>query len=79
MIRLTLYGTAGCHLCEEAETLVRQCLAANGRNASLRTEEIADAPALLERYGLLIPVLREEASGTELHWPFGTEDILRIS
>lgn len=77
MIRLSLYHTAGCHLCEQAEERVLACLAARGMDpaACLRRTDIADDGELLERYGVLIPVLREEASGRELNWPFGPEEI----
>ncbi len=76
MIRLSLYHTVGCHLCEEAEEMVMDCLAARGMDtSSLKRADIADDGELLERYGILIPVLREETSGRELNWPFGLEEI----
>jgi len=77
MVRLSLYHTAGCHLCEQAEEMVMACLAARGMDpaACLSQMDIAEKGEWLERYGVLIPVLREEASGRELHWPFGVEDI----
>jgi hypothetical protein len=75
MIRLTLYHTAGCHLCEEAEALILACLA---RPDSLERTDIAEDEALLARYGVLIPVLRDHATGRELHWPFGTHEIQGI-
>ena len=76
MIRLTLYHTADCHLCEEAEALATAYLASRGLSpAVLEKKEIAEDQALLERYGVSIPVLREEESGSELNWPFGLEDI----
>ena len=65
-IRLELYGTFGCHLCDEAEVLCR--LAFPG--LELRKIDIIDDPQLMERYGLRIPVLREPASARELGWPF---------
>lgn len=71
---LTLYHTAGCHLCEEAETLVLACLAERGQPTdSLQLSDIADSTELSERYGVSIPVLREDGSGRELHWPFARE------
>jgi len=65
LIRLELYGTYGCHLCDEAEAL---CRAHPG--LELRKIDIADDTGLMERYGVRIPVLREPASGRELGWPF---------
>jgi hypothetical protein len=76
---LKLYHTSGCHLCEAAQALILQALQARGLPpARLRLIEIADEAGLLERYGVLIPVLRDDASGSELHWPFALQDILRL-
>ena len=63
MRELTLYTTAGCHLCEQAETLLD---AAGMRFVSVDIE--ADL-ALLERYGVRIPVV-QDSNGRELGWPF---------
>lgn len=63
MRELTLYTTAGCHLCEQAETLLD---AAGIRFLSVDIE--ADL-ALLERYGVRIPVV-QDSNGRELGWPF---------
>ncbi|TPQ24286.1 glutaredoxin, partial [Methylomonas koyamae] len=32
--------------------------------------------ALLQRYGIKIPVLAHPGRGLELHWPFGPEQVL---
>lgn len=73
---LTLYGTPGCHLCEEAEALLRQ--AAGARAIEWRYVDIALDDALVARYGIRIPVLLT-ASGQELGWPFSLLDILRLA
>ncbi|UYG06422.1 glutaredoxin family protein [Halomonas sp. M4R1S46] len=66
MIRLTLYTTLGCHLCEALEAWL-------GRLASdevaLERVEISDDEALMARYGVRIPVLRD-AEGGELERGF---------
>lgn len=65
-VRLTLYTTLGCHLCEELEAW----LARLGPEApELHRVEIADDPALLARYGERIPVL-EDAAGEALERGF---------
>jgi hypothetical protein len=76
MIPLTLFSTDGCHLCEEAQTLLVEYMAAHP-NLVFRLDriEIADHPQLLERYGTSIPVARNEASGIELSWPFTADDL----
>ncbi|RTQ99401.1 glutaredoxin family protein [Halomonas nitroreducens] len=66
MIHLTLYTTLGCHLCEALEAWL-------GRLASdevtLERVEISDDEALMARYGVRIPVLRD-AEGAELERGF---------
>lgn len=64
MMRLILYGTTFCHLCEQAEAVL---LAAE---VSAEHVDIAQDDELLERYGTRIPVLRREDKGEELGWPF---------
>ena len=62
MIRLRLYTTLGCHLCEQLEALLVTLCATPYR---LDRVEISDDDALVERYGVRIPVLVDEA-GAEL-------------
>jgi hypothetical protein len=70
VIRLDLYGTSGCHLCEEAEALFREALARNPGAVEWRKIDIAGDAELAERYGVRIPVLCCRDSGEELGWPF---------
>ena len=61
MTRLTLYGKPGCHLCDEARTLVD---AARERHAfDLTLVDVSIDPVLHRRYGERIPVL--EIDGEE--------------
>lgn len=73
---LVLFGTYGCHLCEQAEWLL-QPLHNSGR-WRLKVVDIAehaDSEALIERYGVRLPVLR---FGTrELDWPFDLVQVER--
>ncbi len=64
--RLTLYTTAGCHLCEHAEAMLRHV------GAQWDCAEIAEDPSLLTQYGVRIPVIRAP-DGRELGWPFDVE------
>ena len=63
---LVLYGTGGCHLCEQAEHLLQPWLSAS---LSIEVIDIAEDDVLLERYGISIPVLQRE-DGECLYWPF---------
>lgn len=76
MTPLTLYGTPGCHLCDEAEALL--CRAAGARALAWRYVDIALEPALVARYGTRIPVLCHP-DGRELTWPFSLLDILALA
>jgi glutaredoxin len=53
--RITLYTRVGCHLCEEAERVVRAEQDASG--FSLELVDIDRDPELARRYGVRVPVL----------------------
>ena len=72
---LSLYGTTGCHLCDEAEALLKK--ATTARAIEWRYVDIALDEVLVEKYGTRIPVLMAE-DGRELGWPFSLLDILRL-
>jgi hypothetical protein len=40
--------------------------------------DIADDEALVEKYGILIPVLKRARDGEELGWPFDEELLARF-
>lgn len=67
---LILYGTEGCHLCHDAQSLLLQI------GVAWQDVDIIDHDELLERYGTRIPVLQRQ--GRELNWPFGQQDVLRF-
>ncbi len=62
MIQLTLYTTLGCHLCEQLEAVLLTLAAGEVR---LEKIEISEDDALVERYGMRIPVL-VDGEGAEL-------------
>jgi glutaredoxin len=55
VIRLTLYGKPGCHLCEEAQAVLDEVQ--DGERFELRHVDITSDPVLFRRYGEKIPVL----------------------
>lgn len=69
MSEFILFGTEGCHLCEEAEELLVQA------GLAIEKRDIMDDEALQQRYGIRIPVLLNQASGRELGWPFSLEQL----
>lgn len=71
-----LYGTLGCHLCEQAEQLLHYC--AEARNITWQIIDIAELD--LEQQNALaahIPVLT--TATTRLNWPFALPDLIRLA
>ena len=68
--RLTLFQRDDCHLCD----LALEVLAA-ARAPEFDSVFIDDDEALEQRYGVRVPVLRDEATGAELEWPFDVERV----
>jgi len=69
-MRLVLYQRDDCKLCDEALAVL-----AAARAPDFESVFIEDDAALEARYGERIPVLRDSASGRELGWPFGPDDV----
>jgi glutaredoxin len=67
---INLYGTESCHLCDEAEAVLRQV------GVAADYIDIADDDELLEKYGIRIPVLQRMDTGSELGWPFDAARVL---
>ena len=67
MNHFVLYGTLGCHLCDEAEALLSPLLTSD---CSIECIDISESDQLIEQYGTSIPVLRRERDHAELRWPF---------
>ena len=65
---LTLFQRDDCHLCD----LALEVLAA-ARAPEFESVFIDDDEALESRYGIRVPVLRDETRGVELDWPFDVE------
>ncbi|PDH37532.1 MAG: hypothetical protein CNE99_08015 [OM182 bacterium MED-G24] len=73
-MQVTLFGTYGCHLCEQALALIREVQ--SELNLTIEEVDIANDDELVDRYGILIPVLRHD--GRELNWPFDQADLKRF-
>lgn len=73
-MNVTLFGTEGCHLCEQALALLKN--AETPLNLSIEEVDIAHEEDLMARYGVRIPVLVN--NGRELNWPFDQQDLLRF-
>ena len=75
-IRMILFGTQGCHLCEEAEAVLAKCQS-DAQLGALQVDivDIAEQEEWQKRYGLRIPVLYHQDSGRELDWPFSEQEV----
>ena len=72
-MRLTLFQRDDCHLCD----LALEVLAA-ARVPEFDSVFIDDDPALEDRYGVRVPVLRREDNGAELDWPFAVAEVAAV-
>ncbi|HIF18538.1 MAG TPA: glutaredoxin family protein [Cycloclasticus sp.] len=75
-IELTFYTTDGCHLCEEAKSLLQQLLAKHPECYQIEVIDIADSDGLIEQYGTRIPVVKTSAGNDDLGWPFDYASLL---
>lgn len=69
MTDFLLFGTEGCHLCEEAEQLLARA------GLSFEKQDIIEDQKIQQRYAVRIPVLLHLASGQELGWPFSADSL----
>jgi hypothetical protein len=67
---LTLYQRDDCHLCDLALGLLAEVRAPEFESVFVDGDEALEA-----RYGIRVPVLRDEARGIELEWPFDAEGL----
>ncbi|MFZ2313455.1 MAG: glutaredoxin family protein [Methylobacter sp.] len=74
MIRLMLFGTSGCHLCEQAESIINDCLL-DGLDLIIEDIDIAEQERWQDRYAIRIPVLYHAETKQELGWPFDQADV----
>lgn len=73
MADFVLFGTEGCHLCEEAEQLISQA------GLTFDKRDIIDNEQLQQHYAIRIPVLLHSPSNSELGWPFNTAVLLEFA
>lgn len=73
-MRLLLFGTADCHLCEQAEEIINGVIP---QNTMIELVDIADSENehWQEKYAVRIPILYHADSQNELAWPFNSEGV----
>ncbi len=65
MVELILFGTLGCHLCEEAELIL-----VHFKQVNIELIDIAEQDQWQDKFAIRIPVLYHAETGKELCWPF---------
>ena len=73
-MRLLLFGTSGCHLCDLAEALIEESIG-NDPRILIETIDIAESEQWQKPYAQLIPVLFHPETQQELRWPFELHQI----
>jgi hypothetical protein len=72
-VKIYLYSTLGCHLCEQAKVILWPLLLKYKFN--LVEIDIATSDNMIEIYGVRIPVLGASEHIAELNWPFTSEEV----
>ena len=75
-MKIRLYTTLGCHLCEKALSMIPH-LKSIGIATTVEAIEIADSDEMIKRYGIRIPVIARE-DDKEIDWPFSISDLERF-
>jgi Glutaredoxin-like domain (DUF836) len=65
-----LFGTEGCHLCEDAQSLLENI------KCTYQPIDIMTDETLLSLYGIRIPVLLHQVTKSTLNWPFDEATLL---
>lgn len=76
-MKLILFGTSACHLCEMAQELLIPLLK-NYPSCQLELVDIAEQTQWQEKYAIRIPVLLHPESQQELGWPFDQVAVIKF-
>lgn len=72
-VKVYLYSTLGCHLCEQAKVVLWPLLLKY--QFRLLEIDISNSDDMIEKYGTRIPVLGVGDNFKELNWPFTPEQV----
>lgn len=77
MQKIIFFTTFGCHLCEKVEQMFSQFFYEknNKINFEIIIFDIIDNEKIMEKYRTVIPVLKNEGTGSELNWPFSYSEL----
>ena len=74
-MKLILFGTSACHLCQQAEEILA-ALKAQHPKFNLEHIDIAENPQWQDAYAIRIPVLYHANTQSELSWPFNEHNVI---
>jgi hypothetical protein len=74
-LKLFLFHTAGCHLCELAQAELNSV--PESYNLNIELCDIAESEQWMQEYDVRIPVIKLEQSKNDLGWPFTATDVIR--
>lgn len=74
-MKLILFTTSACHLCEQAQNILTVVLTQFPQLA-LELLDIFEKSQWQQRYAVKIPVLYHPNSQRELAWPFNNQDVI---
>ncbi|MBL4744631.1 MAG: glutaredoxin family protein [Cycloclasticus sp.] len=69
-IELNFYTTDGCHLCDDAQKLLKQLLVDYPQCYQIEIIDIVESASLVEQYGTRIPVVADANRAHDLGWQF---------
>jgi len=75
MTKYKLYGSEGCHLCEQALELCIPHIDAS----KIEIIDIVEDEKLVALYGIKIPVLERCTDNKALYWPFSEAQIQELN
>ena len=73
-MHLLLFGTSGCHLCEQADSIINDCIL-GGFDLMIEAIDIAEFEQWQAQYAMRIPVLYHPETQQELGWPFDQKQV----
>ncbi|MFT4798756.1 MAG: hypothetical protein ACJAYE_003033 [Candidatus Azotimanducaceae bacterium] len=74
-MKLILYTTLGCHLCEQAAAIIARVQAQQLLELEVEAIDIADHDELVEQFGIRIPVVLLKHKNKDLGWPFDESEL----
>lgn len=79
-IKLILYSTSHCHLCEQAIAMLDDLMASSMQQISFSYEivDIIDSDEHMALYSIHIPVIYRLDNKETLYWPFTKSNIAKL-